>query len=46
MNESCMPLTAPQLVSVVMVANSAELAIPNRTSLPSMLPPACVALAC
>ncbi len=30
---------APQLASVVTVANSAELAMPNRHSLPSMLPP-------
>ena len=43
-NESCMPLTAPQLASVVTVANSAELAMPKRTSLPSMLPPGCSAL--
>ena len=39
MKLSCMLLTAPQLASVVTVANSAELAIPKRTSLPSMLPP-------
>ncbi len=45
-NESCMPLTAPQLVSVVMVAHNAVLAMPKRTSLPSMLPPDCIALAC
>ena len=38
---SCMLLTAPQEASVVTVANRAELAIPKRTSLPSMLPPAC-----
>ena len=31
--------------AVVMVANSAEASMPKRTSLPSMLPPACVALA-
>ena len=37
--ESCMPFTAPQLASVVTVANSAELAMPNRTSFPSMFPP-------
>ena len=36
-----MPLTAPQLASVVMVANSVESAMPKRTSLPSMLPPDC-----
>ena len=40
-----MVLTAPQEASVVTVANSAELAMPKRTSLPSMLPPACKALA-
>ena len=40
-NESCMALTAPQEVAVVMVANSAEAAMPKRVSLPSMLPPAC-----
>ena len=34
-----MLLTAPQEASVVTVANRAELAIPKRTSLPSMLPP-------
>ena len=39
-NESCIELTAPQEASVVTVANSAELKIPNRTSFPSMLPPA------
>jgi hypothetical protein len=33
-------LTAPHEASVVTVANSAELAMPKRTSLPSMLPPA------
>ena len=44
-NESCMALTQPQLASVVIVAKSAESAIPKRTSLPSMLPPGCVALA-
>ena len=38
---SCMLLTAPQLASVVNVANRAELAIPKRVSLPSMLPPDC-----
>ena len=37
---SCMPLTAPQEASVVKVANNAVLAMPKRTSLPSMLPPA------
>ena len=38
-NESCQPLIAPQLASVVTVAKSAVLAMPNRTSFPSMLPP-------
>ena len=40
-----MQFTAPQLASVVTVANRAESAMPKRTSLPSMLPPACVRLA-
>ena len=44
-NESCQPLTAPQLASVVTVAKSAVLAMPNRTSFPSMLPPGEVAVA-
>src|SRR5262249_57865428 len=43
--ESCMLLTAPQLASVVIVANSAEFAMPNRTSLPSMFPPGASAVA-
>ena len=34
-----MALTAPQSASVVTVANSAELAMPKRASLPSMFPP-------
>jgi len=34
-----MEFTAPQEAPVVMVANSAELTIPKRVSLPSMLPP-------
>ena len=38
--ESCMELTAPQEASVVTVANRAELKMPKRTSLPSMLPSA------
>jgi hypothetical protein len=38
-------LTAPQEVAVVTVANSAEAATPKRVSLPSMLPPAWLALA-
>ena len=42
---SCMLFTAPQEASVVTVVNSAELAMPKRTSLPSMLPPDCKALA-
>ena len=37
-----MLLTAPQLASVVTVANSADCAMPKRVSLPSMLPPGCV----
>ena len=41
-----MELTAPQLASVVIVAKSAELAMPKRISLPSMLPPDCSQLAC
>ncbi len=40
---SCEALTAPVEVSVVMVAHSTEAPMPLRTSLPSMLPPACVA---
>src|ERR1700735_3910919 len=44
-NESCIELTAPQLVSVVTVANRAELATPNRTSFPSRLPVVCRAAA-
>ena len=40
-----MVLTAPQEVAVVTAANSAEAAMPKRVSLPSMLPPACSALA-
>ena len=42
---SCMAITAPQLAAVVMTANRAEAAMPKRVSLPSMLPPACSALA-
>ena len=41
---SCMLLTAPQDASVVTVVNSAEFAMPKRTSLPSILPPAWRAL--
>src|ERR1700722_1289237 len=44
-NESCIAFTAPQLASVVTVAYNAELVIPKRTSLPSMFPPDCCALA-
>ena len=44
-NESCMALTAPQEAAVVTAANSAEAVMPKRVSLPSMLPPACSALA-
>ena len=36
---SCMPMTAPQLASVVMVANRAVAAMPKRVSFPSMFPP-------
>ena len=38
-NESCIELTEPFEAAVVAVAQSAELATPKRTSLPSMLPP-------
>ena len=44
-NESCIALTEPLEAAVVAVAHSAELAMPKRTSLPSMLPPDCSALA-
>ena len=37
---SCMAFTAPQLAAVVTATNSAVAASPNRTSLPSILPPA------
>jgi hypothetical protein len=43
--ESCIELTEPFEATVVAVAQSAEFAIPYRTSLPSMLPPGCSALA-
>src|SRR6185295_17009342 len=43
-NESCQLLIAPQLASVVTVAKSAELAMPNRHSFPSMFPPDDVAV--
>ena len=43
--ESCIALTAPHETAVVIVANSPELAIPKRTSLPSMFPPGESALA-
>ena len=42
--ESCIALTEPLEAAVVAVAQSAEFAMPNRTSLPSMFPPACRAL--
>ena len=42
---SCMVFTAPQLTSVVTVAKSAEFAMPNRVSLPSIFPPGCVSVA-
>src|ERR1035441_8783997 len=42
-NESCIEFTAPQEVVVVTAANNAELTTPKRVSLPSMLPPDCVA---
>ena len=45
MNESCIELTEPFDAAVVAVAHSAELAMPKRTSLPSMLPPDWQALA-
>ena len=41
-----MELTEPLEAAVVAVAQSAELAMPKRTSLPSMLPPGFVALCC
>jgi hypothetical protein len=37
---SCMALTAPSDEAVVTFAKSADPAMPNRTSLPSILPPA------
>ena len=37
--ESCIELTEPLEAAVVAVAQNAELAMPKRTSLPSMLPP-------
>ena len=43
--ESCIALTEPFEAAVVAVAQSAELAMPKRTSLPSMLPPDWSALA-
>ena len=43
--ESCIALTAPHEAAVVMAANRPEASMPKRTSLPSMLPPACIALA-
>ena len=41
--ESCMELTEPFDAAVVAVAHKAELTMPKRVSLPSMLPPACAA---
>ena len=38
-NESCIALTAPHDVSVVITAKSVEAAMPKRVSLPSKLPP-------
>ncbi len=35
---SCMAMTAPSDVAVVVTANSDDIAVPKRTSLPSMLP--------
>ena len=35
---SCMAITAPSEVAVVVTANSDDMAVPKRTSLPSMLP--------
>ena len=43
--ESCIELTEPFDADVVAVAHSAELTMPKRASLPSMLPPGCVTLA-
>src|SRR6516165_6722266 len=40
---SCMLLTAPQEASVVIVVKREESVMPNRTSLPSILPPAWIA---
>ena len=42
MKESCIELTEPLDAAVVAVAQRAELAMPKRTSLPSMLPPGCI----
>ncbi len=39
-----MPFTAPHEAAVVMAANNPVAAMPKRASLPSMLPPGCVAL--
>ena len=40
-----MAFTAPHEVPVEIVAKSAEAPMPNRASLPSMLPPGCRTLA-
>jgi hypothetical protein len=41
-----MVLTAPQEASVVMAANSEDMATPKRTSLPSILPVSWATFAC
>ena len=43
MKLSCIESTAPSEDAVLTVANSADWPGPKRTSLPSMLPPACCA---
>ena len=43
-NESSIELTAPQPVAVVDTAKRQEGTTPNLTSLPSMLPPGCMAV--
>ena len=40
-SESCAPFVAPVEVTVVTVASSAVAEVPNRASLPSILPPGC-----
>jgi len=39
-----MVFTAPHEASVVTTVNKEESGIPKRTSLPSMLPPGCIAV--